>query len=82
LNIPDTIHIFRTLGNTARVYKNAVSKEVVRLERRPGGADFNKDLKHLVSGIRGKKVRIYFDRAGCFSVRFASYLNTSQNCSS
>ncbi|KAF8322704.1 inosine monophosphate dehydrogenase [Clavulina sp. PMI_390] len=52
----DTIHIFRTLGNTARVYKNAVSKEVVRLERRPGGADFNKDLKHLVAGVRGKKV--------------------------
>jgi len=52
----DTIHIFRTLKNTARVYKNAVSIEVVRLERRPEGADFNKDLKHLVSGIRGKKV--------------------------
>jgi len=55
-DIPDTIHIFRTLKNTARVYKNAVSTEVVRLERRPEGADFNKDLKHLVSGVRGKKV--------------------------
>lgn len=52
----DTIHIFRTLGNTARVYKNKVSTEVVRLERRPGGADFNKDLRHLVNGARGKKV--------------------------
>ncbi|KAF8315492.1 putative 2-Nitropropane dioxygenase [Cantharellus anzutake] len=51
----DTIHIFRTLGNTARVYKNAVAKEVVRLERRPGGANFE-DLRELVKGERGRKV--------------------------
>jgi NAD(P)H-dependent flavin oxidoreductase YrpB (nitropropane dioxygenase family) len=51
----DTIHIFRTLRNTARVYKNAVSTEVVRLERRPGGAKFE-DLRELVSGQRGRKV--------------------------
>ena len=51
----DTIHIFRTLRNTARVFKNAVAKEVVALERRPGGAQF-KDVQHLVSGQRGKKV--------------------------
>lgn len=52
----DTVHIFRTLHNTARVFKNAVSTEVVRLERRPGGADFQKDLKDLVSGQRGRLV--------------------------
>ncbi|KAF8666594.1 ketol-acid reductoisomerase [Rhizoctonia solani] len=51
----DTLHIFRSLRNTARVYKNAVSSEVVRLERRPGGAQFS-ELKDLVSGLRGKKV--------------------------
>lgn len=51
----DTIHIFRTLGNTARVFKNKVSKEVVAIERRPGGAKFE-DVRHLVSGIRGKVV--------------------------
>ncbi len=34
---------------------NAVSKEVVALERRPGGAQF-KDVQHLVSGARGKTV--------------------------
>lgn len=51
----DTVHIFRTLRNTARVYKNAVSVEVVRLERRPGGAKFE-DLRELVSGQRGRKV--------------------------
>ncbi|KAF9236468.1 hypothetical protein BU15DRAFT_49989 [Melanogaster broomeanus] len=51
----DTIHIFRTLNNTARVFKNAVSKQVVALERRPGGAQFA-DLRDLVSGVRGKVV--------------------------
>jgi hypothetical protein len=47
--------IGRTLKNTARVYKNAVSSEVVRLERRPGGAKFE-ELRELVSGARGRKV--------------------------
>ncbi|KAN0087680.1 hypothetical protein V8E55_006301 [Tylopilus felleus] len=51
----DTIHIFRTLNNTARVFKNSVSKQVVALERRPGGAQFA-DLRDLVSGARGKVV--------------------------
>nr|AOR51697.1 2-nitropropane dioxygenase [Phaffia rhodozyma] len=51
----DTVHIFRTLGNTARVFKNAVSKEVVRLERRPQGAKFE-ELRDLVSGARGRTV--------------------------
>lgn len=51
----DTIHIFRSLGNTARMHKNAIAKEVVRLERRPGGAKFE-ELAPLVSGARGKKV--------------------------
>lgn len=44
------------MGNTARVFKNAVSKEVVRLERRPGGADFKRDLQPLVAGSRGRRV--------------------------
>jgi hypothetical protein len=44
-----------TLKNTARVYKNAVSLEVVRLERRPGGVKFE-DLRELVAGARGRKV--------------------------
>ena len=54
-NEQDTIHIFRTLNNTARVFKNAVSKQVVALERRPGGAKFE-DLRDLVSGARGRIV--------------------------
>jgi len=51
----DTIHIFRTLNNTARVFKNKVSEEVVALERRPGGAKFE-DVRDLVSGARGRVV--------------------------
>ncbi|PFH53969.1 hypothetical protein AMATHDRAFT_72989 [Amanita thiersii Skay4041] len=51
----DTIHIFRTLHNTARVYKNKVAMEVVEIERRPGGAQFS-DIQHLVSGARGRLV--------------------------
>lgn len=51
----DTVHIFRTLRNTARVFKNKVSMEVVALERRPGGAKFE-DLRELVSGARGRVV--------------------------
>ncbi|KZT01203.1 inosine monophosphate dehydrogenase [Laetiporus sulphureus 93-53] len=51
----DTIHIFRTLHNTARVFRNKVSEEVVALERRPGGAKFE-ELRELVSGQRGRKV--------------------------
>lgn len=54
-NEKDTVHIFRSLKNTARVFKNKVSVEVVRLERRPEGAKFE-DLRDLVSGARGRTV--------------------------
>jgi NAD(P)H-dependent flavin oxidoreductase YrpB (nitropropane dioxygenase family) len=46
--------IFRTMHNTARVAKNAVSDEVVAIERR-GGAKFE-DVKDLVAGVRGRVV--------------------------
>jgi len=46
--------IFRTLKNTARVARNAVSQEVVSIERK-GGATID-DIRHLVAGERGKKV--------------------------
>lgn len=45
--------IFRTLHNTARVMKNAVSDEVVDIEGH-GGAKFE-DIQHLVAGVRGRK---------------------------
>jgi NADH:quinone reductase (non-electrogenic) len=43
--------IFRTLHNTARVMRNEVSDEVVKIERN-GGATFA-DVQHLVAGKRG-----------------------------
>ena len=46
--------IFRTLHNTARVARNAVSQEVVAIEKR-GGATID-DVRHLVAGARGKVV--------------------------
>jgi nitronate monooxygenase len=49
----DTNLIFRTLRNTARVFKNPISDEVVATERRPGGCEF-KDIQPLVAGVRGK----------------------------
>lgn len=45
--------VFRTLHNTARMLKNAISEEVVAIERRPGGAQFS-DVQHVVAGARGR----------------------------
>lgn len=49
----ETSLIFRTLRNTGRVLKNAVSDEVVATERRPGGCGFE-DIRPLVSGEKGR----------------------------
>jgi nitronate monooxygenase len=46
--------IFRTLHNTARVARNAVSQEVLAVERK-GGATID-DVRHLVAGARGRTV--------------------------
>ena len=46
--------IFRTLKNTARVAKNAISNEVVEIESK-GGATID-DIAHLVAGRRGRVV--------------------------
>ena len=47
----DTRLMFRTMHNTARVLKNAISEEVVERER--AGASFE-EIRHLVAGTRGK----------------------------
>jgi len=44
--------VFRTMHNTARVAKNSVSDEIVRLEKE--GARF-KDVAHLAAGERGRQ---------------------------
>ena len=49
----DTHLIFRSMKNTARVFKNSVSDQVVAMERRPGGCEF-KDIQTLVAGTRGR----------------------------
>ncbi|MCA0240040.1 MAG: nitronate monooxygenase family protein [Proteobacteria bacterium] len=49
----DTRLMFRTLRNSARVLANAVSEDVLRLERRDGGATFD-ELRPLVAGARGR----------------------------
>ena len=49
----DTRLMFRTLRNSARVLANATSEEVLRLERREGGASFE-ELRPLVAGARGR----------------------------
>ncbi|GAA3543274.1 nitronate monooxygenase family protein [Amycolatopsis ultiminotia] len=49
----DTELIFRTLGNTARVARNAVSTEVVSIL---GGGGRFEDVRELVAGTRGRKV--------------------------
>ena len=46
--------MFRTLDNTARVFKNSVSNEVVEIES-TGSATFE-DVKDLVAGQRGRVV--------------------------
>ena len=48
----DTRLIFRGFRNTARVFRNAVSEEVVEIEKQPG-ATFE-DIKALVAGARGR----------------------------
>ncbi len=47
----DTSLIFRTLHNTARVFRNSISDEVVAAER--AGCKFE-DIRHLVAGVRGR----------------------------
>jgi NAD(P)H-dependent flavin oxidoreductase YrpB (nitropropane dioxygenase family) len=49
----DTRLIFRTLNNTARVLKNAISDEVVTKEYREGGVEFS-EIRPLVTGARGQ----------------------------
>ena len=55
----DTALIFRSMRNTARVFKNQVSDEVRALEAR-GGATID-DIKHLVAGERGKQALLKGD---------------------
>lgn len=50
---PQTRLIFRSLRNTGRVLDNAVSREVIARETRPGGCGYE-ELRPLVAGARGR----------------------------
>jgi len=47
-----TLLVYRTMKNTARVARNAISERVVAMEKE--GAKFE-DIRHLVTGIRGRE---------------------------
>jgi NAD(P)H-dependent flavin oxidoreductase YrpB (nitropropane dioxygenase family) len=49
----DTALIYRTMKNTARVFRNRIADEVRALENRPGGCTFE-DIRPLVIGTRGR----------------------------
>ena len=51
----DTALIFRTLRNTARVFRNGVAQEVLDIEAHPGETRFE-DLAPLVKGVRGREL--------------------------
>lgn len=48
-----TTLIFRSLNNTARVFRNAIAEQVVEIESRDGKTDFA-DIQPLVAGARGR----------------------------
>jgi len=52
-----TTLVFRSLRNTARVYKNSVAEQVLEIEALPGKTDFA-NLKDLVAGVRGRELCI------------------------
>lgn len=54
----DTALLYRTLRNTARVFKNSVAQQVLEIEGREGPTDFD-DIAPLVKGTKGQEL---FDR--------------------
>ncbi|MEZ5741383.1 MAG: nitronate monooxygenase family protein [Burkholderiaceae bacterium] len=48
-----TALVFRTLNNTARIFRNAVAEQVLEIESREGKTEF-RDLQPLVAGTRGR----------------------------
>ena len=54
-NERDTALVFRTLRNTARIYKNSVAEKVIEIEAQPGDTNFE-DLAPLVAGVKGREV--------------------------
>jgi len=51
----DTALIYRTLSNTARVFKNSIAEKVLEIESQPGATRFE-DIQPLVQGAKGKEL--------------------------
>ncbi len=51
----DTALIYRSLRNTARVFKNSIAEQVLEIEAQPGATDFE-DIRPLVAGTKGKEL--------------------------
>ena len=51
----DTSLIYRTLSNTARVFKNSVAEQVIEVESKPGATQFE-DIQSLVQGAKGREL--------------------------
>ena len=51
----DTSLIYRTLSNTARVFKNSVAEQVIEVESKPGDTQFE-DIQSLVQGAKGREL--------------------------
>ena len=51
----DTALIYRTLRNTARVFKNGVAEQVLQIEDQPGDTRFE-DIQPLVAGVKGREL--------------------------
>ncbi|PCI75845.1 MAG: nitronate monooxygenase [SAR86 cluster bacterium] len=51
----DTALIYRSLRNTARVFKNSVAEKVVEIESRTGETKFE-DIQPLVQGVKGREL--------------------------
>lgn len=60
----DTVLMFRTLHNTARVFRNAVAAEVEAVEQAKGPALVFGDVANLVSGARGRQAEVDHDPDG------------------
>lgn len=52
----DTALIYRTLRNTARVFKNNVAEQVMQIEARDGANTKFEDIKNLVAGVKGREL--------------------------
>ncbi|MEZ5728575.1 MAG: nitronate monooxygenase family protein [Burkholderiaceae bacterium] len=52
-----TALVYRTLRNTARIYRNQIAEQVLAIESREGPTDF-KEIQPLVAGTRGRDAAV------------------------